>query len=253
MPLKVSKEILAASFTLLSLLLPPSSHTEGPKATLINYQVGTQRGKALLCRPAGKGPFPAVIYNHGLIVDLWGYEGATLRGYDLRGICEALTADGFLAFAPIRRSGRGDIPAHKEEVSRAVDYVKALPGVDPDRVALMGFSRGGLLTLVVGVEREDLKALVILAPAPGRGLFAEAVKGVPSLKAPVLLMVEAEDEHWILEDFELLQEALRRYGKEFRAIRYDRGGGHKLFWKVGYYWKNLRTFLHEELCRTSAD
>ena len=56
-----------------------------------------------------------------------------------------------------------------------------------------------------------------------------------------------------MEDFELLQEALRRYGKEFRAIRYDRGGGHKLFWKVGYYWKNLRTFLHEELCRTSAD
>ncbi len=181
-----------------------------------------------------------------------GYDGASERGYDLDGICRALAKDGFLALAPIRDSGRGDIPGHKNEISRAVDYVKILPDVDPSRVALMGFSRGGLLTLMVGVERRDLKALLILAPAPGRGRFAEAVLRVASLNSPVLLLVEEGDRSWIREDFEMLERALRAHGKEVRAIRYDRGGGHRLFWNVGYYWKDVSSFLREHLGRTPA-
>ena len=77
----------------------------------------------------------------------------------------------------------------------------------------MGFSREGLLTLLVGVERRDLKALLILAPAPGRGLFAEAVFRVASLNPPVLLLVEPGDRSLILEDFEMLERALRAHEK----------------------------------------
>ncbi|MFQ5850106.1 MAG: dienelactone hydrolase family protein [Candidatus Binatia bacterium] len=215
-------------------------------ASLVNH-IGGEKGEALLCKPGGKGPFPAVVYNHGKIVDLEGYAGASARGYELDEICRALAMDGFLAVAPIRGSGRGNILRHKEEVSRWVDYVMTLPDVNPSRVALMGFSRGGLLTLMVGVERRDLKAVLILAPAPGQGLFAEAVQRVPSLNSPVLLLVEAGDHPWILDDFALLERALGEYGKEVRAIRYDRGGGHRLFWDVGYYWKDVRAFLREKL------
>ncbi len=111
----------------------------------------------------------------------------------------------------------------------------------------MGFSRGGLLTLMVGVEREDLKSLVNLAPAPGRGHFAEAVERVPALNVPILLLVEASDEEMILEDFELLKDALQAHGKEARSIRYNQGGGHRLFWGVDYYWQDVRAFLHETL------
>ncbi|MEE8075510.1 MAG: dienelactone hydrolase family protein [Candidatus Binatia bacterium] len=217
------------------------------EASLVSYQFGGEKGQALICRPEGKGPFPAVVYNHGRIVDMEGYDGASKRGYDLDEFCRALAKDGFLALAPIRDSGRGNIPGHKKEISRAVDYVKTLPDVDPTRVALMGFSRGGLLTLMVGVERNDLKALLILAPAPGRGRFAEAVQRVASLNSPVLLLVEAGDRSLILEDFEMLERALRANGKECRAIRYDRGGGHRLFWNVGYYWKDVSSFLREKL------
>lgn len=206
-----------------------------------------------ICRPVGKGPFPTVIYNHGLIVDNVGYQRAAQRGYNLDGICKALAADGFLAFAPIRQSGRGNIPRHKEEVSRAIDYVISLPEVDPSRVALMGFSRGGLLTLMVGVERNDLRAFLILAPAPGgRGDFAQAVKRVPSLTAPVLLLVEAGDGTDILENFDMLDQSLRAHGKEVRSIRYTRGGGHRLFCDIGYYWDDVRTFLREKLGGTAS-
>lgn len=201
-----------------------------------------------VCRPNGKGPFPTVIYNHGLVVDRFGVAGAARRGYDLDGICKALAADGFLAFTPIRQSGERNIPGHKEEVLGAVDYVRRQPDVDPSRIAIMGFSRGGLLTLMVGVERSDLRVLLILAPAPGgRGDFAKAVTRVASVSAPVLLLVEAGDTSDILENFDMLETALRAHGKELRSIRYDRGGGHRLFYDVNYYWKDVREFLREKL------
>ena len=105
---------------------------------------------------------------------------------------------------------------------------------------------------MVGVERRDLKALLILAPAPGRGRFAEAVLRVASINSPVLLLVEGGDRSWILENFEMLERALRAHGKEVRAIRYDRGGGHRLFWNADYYWKDVRSFLREHLGRTPS-
>ena len=209
---------------------------------------GVKEDRIGVCRPEGKGPYPTVIYNHGLVVDMFGIGGAAAKGYNLDGICRALAADGFLTFTPIRRSGRRDIPAHKEEVSQAVDYVKRQPDVDLSRIALMGFSRGGLLTLMVGVERSDLKALLILAPAPGgRGDFQEAVKSVPLLNAPVLLLVEAGDGTDILGNYDMLEQALRAHGKEVRSILYNRGGGHHLFYDVDYYWPDVRDFLREKL------
>ncbi|MGH7772008.1 MAG: dienelactone hydrolase family protein [Candidatus Binatia bacterium] len=219
----------------------------GAVGSMVSYRFGGAEEKALLCRPLGEGPFPTVVYSHALIVDLNGYQGAARRGYDLDGICQALAADGFLAFAPIRQSGPGNIPRHKEEASRAIDYVKTLPDVDASRIALMGFSRGGLLTLMVGLERKDLKALLILAPAPGEGHFAEAVKRISSLRAPVLLLVEASDDPRILENSSALERALLGPGGEVRSIRYNRGGGHRLFYDAGYYWNDVSAFLREKL------
>ena len=216
-------------------------------ASLVDFRFGNETGEALLCRPEGQGPYPVVIYNHGLIADRVGYRRVSTLGYDLDGICQTLAKDGFLAFLPLRGTGVRNLPGHVEEVSRAIDYVKMLPEVDPSRIALMGFSRGGLLTLMVGAERKDLSALVILAPAPGRGHFAAAVEGVPSIKTPVLLLVEGSDSSKILEDYEMLKEALHGHRKEARTIRYDRGGGHQLFWRVDYYWADVRKFLQDTL------
>ncbi|MBI4488494.1 MAG: dienelactone hydrolase family protein [Deltaproteobacteria bacterium] len=224
----------------------------GAVVSTLSYRIGGTDGQALVCIPEGKGPFPAVVYNHGIIVDNVGYQRAAQRGYNLNGICQALAADGFLAFAPLRKSGKGDIPRHKQEVLQALDYVKRLPEADPSRIALMGFSRGGLLTLMVGVERKDLKALLVLAPAPGEGHFAETVKHTASINAPVLLLVEAGDDAQILENFDMLERALKSLRKELRSIRYTRGGGHQLFWNVGYYWDDVRAFLREKLGGTTS-
>src|SRR3972149_6873762 len=145
----------------------------------------------------GAGPFPAVIFNHGRIVDGLGWPGATKRGYQLDAICQTLAEDGFLAFAPIREKvprGRGwqsYDERYQEVVARAIDYVKTLQDVDSSRIGLMGFSMGGLISLKVAVEGKDLRAVLLLTPAWGRGLLGDEVQKVPSLNAPVLLLVEA--------------------------------------------------------------
>jgi len=52
------------------------------------YRVGGVNPDALLCRPEGKGPFPAVVHNHGVRVDTVGYQKALRRGYDLPAILQ---------------------------------------------------------------------------------------------------------------------------------------------------------------------
>jgi putative addiction module component (TIGR02574 family) len=93
----------------------------------------------------------------------------------------------------------------------------------------MGNSRGALLTLMVGVEQKGLKALVIMAPAEIGRYFSTTLSEVPSLDAPILLLVEASDESGIQNNFDTLDRILREHKKEARSICYKRGGGHNLF------------------------
>lgn len=244
-------ERIACSMLLLAFVIQSCS-TVAPTPR-VSFPVDGDQRDALLCRPEGKGPFPAVVFNHGTIVDQSGWPGAATRGYRMDLICQALAADGFLAFLPIReKRPRGMKHMSYEEyyrdvVSRAVDHVKGLPDVDRARIALVGFSMGGFTSLKVAVERRDLKALLLLAPATVHGLLGEAAKNVGSLNAPVLLLVETSDEGHILKGAANLEQALQKHGKKARVIRYNRGGGHKLFYTVDYYWPDVRAFLHENL------
>lgn len=116
----------------------------------------------------------------------------------------------------------------------------------------MGHSRGGLLTLMAGLERSDLKALVIAAPADIRPYFSQSVARLASLDPPVLLLVEISDERGRLPAANFLDDALKKNRKEVRSIRYDRGGGHHLFTTKAaafdwYWWDDLRAFLREKL------
>jgi dienelactone hydrolase len=213
-----------------------------------DFTVAGEKANALLCRPEGKGPFPSIVWSHGRVTDTATLERARTGGW--RHICETLASDGFLAFVPIREHfgvGPQSIPYNQEELSRAIDYVKGLSDVDPSRMALMGHSRGGLLTLLVGLERKDLKALVITAPADIPPHFSQAVARVSHISIPILLLVEEGDEMGSLGAVNALDQALRSRGEEVRTIRYNRGGGHYLFIRVDYWWDDLRTFLRERL------
>lgn len=225
----------------------------GPTAPSLQAQKDSvRRGEqtdAIRCRPEGKGPFPAVVWNHGRVADRTTFERA--RQFGWKRICEALAADGLFAVVPVREFERDrrpqDIPYNQSELGRAIDAVKRLPDVDPSRVALMGHSRGGLLTLLVGLERRDLKALILTAPAEIPPYFAQAVGRISRVDVPVLLLVEEGDEMGSVGAVAALDKALRSRGKDVRTLRYNRGGGHFLFTRVDYWWDDLRVFLREKV------
>jgi dienelactone hydrolase len=243
---------LVASFVLLD---GCATTTSGPQRWSFPVKLGERADErsALVCAPKGEGPFPAVVFNHGSIVDGWGWPEASQRGYRLDKVCEKLAAEGYFVFAPIREKyPRGKRfmsyeETYREIVLQAIDHVKTLHQVDSTRVALVGFSMGGLVSLKVALERRDLRAVALLAPAFGHGLLAETATDIDGLSAPMLVMVEESDAPHILQGVAAIENGARAQGKPVRVVRYNRGGGHELFYDVGYWWKDLASFLHEHL------
>jgi len=216
-----------------------------------DYRITGWNPDALLCRPEGNGPFPAIVHNHGVGVDINGYEKAVARGYNLPAICKELAAGGFVTFIPIRRGGPGPltIASHKAQVIEAIKHVRSLPDVDPSRVAVSGNSRGALLTLMAGIEEKGLKALVVMALAAVGSKLSETLPQISSIDAPVLLLIEAGDTAEHQEIFDRMDRLLREHKKEVKSLRYKRGGGHELFQSAGYYLDDIKAFLNEKMVR----
>jgi len=204
---------------------------------------------ALLCRPSGQGPFPTVVWAHGRVSDRATFERARSRGWPT--LCAGLASRGFLTLFPIRDFEHGvgpaNIPYNVSELTQSIEYARGIVDADPSRLAVVGHSRGSLLGLLVGLERRDLRALVLTAPADIPPYFSQAASRVQSLTAPVLLMVEESDEEGGVAAVNVLDRALRDQGKDVRTMVYNRGGGHFLFSRVDYWWDDLVAFLREKL------
>ena len=124
---------------------------EGPSQHFIPGQlIPGDRIQGYLAKPEGAGPFPAVIGLHGcarmpdrtkrkLVDELvgWGYVVLLVDSFATRGIEHACT--GGLDIAGKRRS----------DAYGALSFLARQTFVDPQRVAAVGFSQGGWVTLQV--------------------------------------------------------------------------------------------------------
>jgi dienelactone hydrolase len=133
--------------------------------------------EATLYRPAGDGPHPVLLFNHGSTGR--GAIGATVT---LRPSRQApfFVERGFAVLAPMRR-GRGASDGEAlelegacsspnlgpgfaraiEDVDAAMAYVRAQPWADPARVVIAGQSRGGILSVAYAAERPGAARAVI--------------------------------------------------------------------------------------------
>jgi dienelactone hydrolase len=211
------------------------------------YTTTPETLKGYLCRPSGAGPFPAVVYNHGGVGNIIG--GAPKE------TCEALAAAGFVGFAPIRRKTLL-MEGHPDDVQAGLDYLLGLDYVDRNKVAMLGFSRGGALTFMAAAKGAPIKAAVIMAsavPPPRSGFtFADAVK----IRVPVLLLVAKNDTgsrktmgQNTLEGMQRMSAALTEAGNTPKLIVYPpyRHDGHEMFFEIGPYWKDVVEFLKKHL------
>jgi hypothetical protein len=89
----------------------------------------------------------------------------------------------------------------RTDIAMAGEYLRGLPEVDPERLAVAGYSFGAGVALAAGLE--GLRAMVLVSP-PAMMLPAQP----PALSCPVLLVAGDEDEYVDQDDLSELAQAL---------------------------------------------
>jgi carboxymethylenebutenolidase len=221
------------SFSMFALLLSSvamgqSSQPATPQT--VEIPCGNLRLTAFLWKPAGPGPFPAVLFNHGS----GGVNAAITAGMPITEAAERL-APLFLkhgyAFLYLFRRGQGlsadqapfmqDLLQREEaakgkearqhlqfilvtteqldDVTAALSYLKTVPGVDAKRIAVAGHSFGGQLTLLTAESDTSVRAEVTFGAAANSWerspeLRERLLAAVRKTNAPIML-IHAENDY----------------------------------------------------------
>lgn len=135
----------------------------------VSYRSGDLTVTGILLVPDGKGPFPAIVLNHGHIERsrYWSGQGVP-REQDY------LARQGFVVLHTDYRghAGADDTSeldhtlglGYAEDAINAAQSLKSEPSVDPDRVVMLGRSMGGAVTLsAVVVAPTVVRAAVVYA------------------------------------------------------------------------------------------
>jgi dienelactone hydrolase len=168
-------------------------------------------------RPAGEGPWPVAVL-------LPGGRGAAEVGKawpSYHRYAERLAARGILpAVVDFARGDRGFWDEGRlVELGEAIDEAHRLPGADPRRVMLVGFSMGGAYALMAAGARSDIAGLVtFFAPVefPSLAEDKQPIAYVPRVRCPVLVLQGSADVITRPEQAERLRAALQKSHRDGR-------------------------------------
>jgi dienelactone hydrolase len=142
-----------------------------------------------LTKPQGNGPFPSVVLLHGcggfrayqdvwaVKLASWGYVALQVDSFGPRGKSSICEDPDLLSI----------IPKRAQDAYDAKSYLLGLPYVDRNRIAVMGWSHGGITTLsVVDQKRDDpFRSAIAFYPYCNRMLF--------DFNAPLLILIGEKD------------------------------------------------------------
>jgi dipeptidyl aminopeptidase/acylaminoacyl peptidase len=143
---------------------PVISEDVAPLEAIAPIAKDGHRGVALLRKPPGAGPFPAVVVIHGGLAQV---PAERLRNVALAPQPSRYLAAGYVVAAITYRSRNVD-PQSRVSVLDSlavVDHVLALPYVDPKSVVVSGCSGGGDLALEVAALTASVAAIASEEPA----------------------------------------------------------------------------------------
>ncbi|HXT16187.1 MAG TPA: dienelactone hydrolase family protein [Gemmatimonadaceae bacterium] len=238
------------AFAILFILEPREARAQAafapPETVVVNS--GGLRLKALLWRPSGPGPFPAVVFNHGEAPQAM--TAAQAETVIRSALGPAFQRHGYLLLAPFRRGeglSRGEGTSIQEAVAKraaaatdsgtlhdsllateqlddvraAIAYVRTRPDVNRDRVSVAGHSQGGVLAILAGARDSTLYSVLDFAGAE-RGWNFPSIRrlltdAVGRLNVP-LLMVHAANGN--PQPGIAMHEALKARGRPSRLLVY---------------------------------
>jgi dienelactone hydrolase len=206
---------------------------------------------AAIRKPKGDGRYPAMILFHGApggrgMEQLVGWS----RGDHGGPVWERFLQEGYVVAVADYRGGNMNLmssPSSNGMITSiddglaVIDYVKALPYVDPSRINLYGVSLGGNLVMNL-LSRVQVNTAILGAPAAiwflgitmptggsaGADAFKDAKpdpeisrKNIEPIRTPILILVGTADR--LLPVTKLLHDALAAGGKSVRMEIYEHG------------------------------
>jgi dienelactone hydrolase len=157
------------------------------------------------------GPVPGVVLVHGSgAADM---NGTLFENTHLRDIGEYLAANGI---ATIRYNKRtyshgaamfGGFTVWEETMEDAIlaaEILRAHPGIDSDRVFIIGHSLGGMLAPRIHAEGGNFAGLILLGGSPRFLGDIHLTQNILTLEATASLMPEGEEKDALLEAIEIM-------------------------------------------------
>ena len=230
-------------FAALCAFAVPNAYSQTPASEQVTFPSGALTLGGFIAKPAGPGPFPAVVWNHG--------SGSNPKPRISR-MAAFWVAHGFVFFEPHRRgfglsaAAGADIQELVDEIAKragaeagnlvktqllaseqlddqmaGIAWLKTVPEVDATRIATMGTSFGGAQALLAAERGDGIRVAVSFAGgamnwlhnAPMRARLLEAARNA---KVPVMF-IQAENDFDLGPSRELFAE-MTRVGKT-TAIR----------------------------------
>jgi dienelactone hydrolase len=222
---------IAAAVMAATLLVGCAAHTARHIVRFPNATPGAPAAiEATLIRPAGPGPFPAVVQLHGCAgVEAQSFRWARWladRGY------VALVVD---SFGPRRlkgdcRSGPDDPPitARFDDAFGALRYLQSQSYVHADRVAAIGWSQGGVYAMAVingpSLERARRRGVALSGTgfAAGIGVYPGGCFSLvkEQVVRPLLVLIGEADDWTPAAQCREMVEAMRSRGADATIASY---------------------------------
>ena len=203
-------------------MLQTSLGASAPAGAEIPTQKAVDSGRlvANLHLPAGEGPFPGIV--------LIGGSGGGIGWQDQIGAL--LAAEGYVALA-LAYFGMEGLPEHLERIpleyfDEAIDHLSAVDRVDPERLGVVGVSKGGELALLLAARNPSLRTVVAFVPSsvvfqsippawPRTSSWSEEGQDVPFV--PYLISENFRRDHLAI----MYRESLDQEGTEGAVIRVE--------------------------------
>lgn len=217
----------AAWLLLSSLVVGQSPPSTAPQ--IVDIPSGKLHLKGYLWKPSGPGPFPAVLFNHGSGSDAAHTAGMTMTEAAAI-LAPIFLKHGYAFFYPCRR-GQGlsadqapflqDLLQREEatrgkearqhlhfilvtgeqldDVLAALSYLKTVPGIDAHRIAMVGHSFGGMLTLLAAEHDGSVGAVVTFGCGANSWLLSrelrERLLAAVGKTAGSIMLIHAENDY----------------------------------------------------------